>query len=354
MHEFAHWRRRDFWWVQFGRFMLALLWWNPLLRLALARMNAEAEEAADDMVVLDGRRGEAYAQALVEIAAGDPRGGSGIGVSMLGYRSLERRIRRVLQDNEWRGKLGRLAIAALVATGLIFAGVSSVYMAMAAPENATPSVKNSLLTGEMRTVAERVVANTKRRLEALRHTHAKMESQLSIEQDGKLTMAPDVSRIEAWNDLWTNLHKVEYRPQVSRWIDGGAPFFVQDQNDICDGKKAYYFNPDDIADVERYAAGPRAMFVDYLSVQPSKDVIRILESMLNMNTVPESMTYSFGYVDWKGRRALQIQEVYTRDGARIQIRTLVIRPDANDLVSLSEIRFPRKQRERVGEPLGSG
>ena len=340
VHEFAHWLRRDYLWLQFARVLLAIFWWNPFLRLALVRMKAEAEEAADDIVILDSQRADVYAQTLVEIAAGDPRSGSGIGVSMLGYRSLERRIRRVLQENRWRGKVGRLAAAVIILSVLVFAGVSSVYVAMAAPTQSAAGPLRPVLSPEMRSVAERIVAHTKERLAKLRFTHAKVESLITNETDGQTVTAPVPSRVEIWNDLWSRIHRAEYRPQVTIWTDGAAPFYVKDADDICNGRESFYFETDEPPNGIR-PMPPRGPFIDYLAVVPATDLIGLLGIMVKMDAQsPPGMDYSMAYTDWKGRRAVRVDEIYTREGKALHQRSFIVLPDAKDLVVLSEITYP--------------
>lgn len=343
IHEFAHWRRGDFLWLQFARTILAAFWWNPLLRFALSRMNAEAEEAADDMVILDQSQANDYARTLVEIAAADGGADRGLGVSMLGYRRLEHRVRRILQDNRWRGKLGRFAAGAIAIAGLLFTGVSSFYLAMASPQDSSPQVKKPVISSEMRPVAERIIARNKQRLEKLRFTHAKLESFVRREMDGQTITAPTSSKIEVWNDLWTNIHRVEYRPQVSIWEQGAAPFFIANYNDICDGKKSYYYESNEIPDEGR-SSPARPVFIDYLGVQAATDIIRMLGVLLqSAPAISNEYHCTFEYVEWKGRQAVRLQEAFLREDKIQQQRTFIVVPDANDLITVSKLHFPQSQ-----------
>ena len=104
-HEAAHWSRGDIWWQMAGSLAAALWWWNPLAWSALGRLKAEAEEAADDLVVLQEGRADAYARLLVKMAAGRTGDIPG-GISMLGRSSLEQRIRGILNQSASRNKVG--------------------------------------------------------------------------------------------------------------------------------------------------------------------------------------------------------------------------------------------------------
>ena len=129
VHELAHWIRRDGLWHYFGKIAVCSLWWNPLVAFAAQRMRAEAEEAADDCVLKHGITADGYAAILLQIAstANDLRP-SIAGVSMLGYRSLRRRMEAMLQRNPWRGKLGWGAAAAIGLTACLFVFLCTVYV----------------------------------------------------------------------------------------------------------------------------------------------------------------------------------------------------------------------------------
>ena len=68
-HEVAHVVRGDTVMLAIARLAVALHWFNPLAWAAERRLRAEAERAADDLVLEAGARASAYASHLVEIAA---------------------------------------------------------------------------------------------------------------------------------------------------------------------------------------------------------------------------------------------------------------------------------------------
>lgn len=67
-HELAHLRRRDHWTACIQVFASALLWWHPLARLALGRIERYAELACDAWAVraVNGRRRD-YAEAIIGV-----------------------------------------------------------------------------------------------------------------------------------------------------------------------------------------------------------------------------------------------------------------------------------------------
>jgi TonB family protein len=67
-HELAHVRRND-WCVQIAAEALkSLLWFNPLMWLACARLRRESEQACDDLVLRGGMPARDYAGHLLELA----------------------------------------------------------------------------------------------------------------------------------------------------------------------------------------------------------------------------------------------------------------------------------------------
>jgi beta-lactamase regulating signal transducer with metallopeptidase domain len=67
IHEHAHLKRRDLAMLAFARFVTFLHWMNPAAWYALRRMQADAEMAADDCVVVSDGEPVAYAEGLVEL-----------------------------------------------------------------------------------------------------------------------------------------------------------------------------------------------------------------------------------------------------------------------------------------------
>jgi beta-lactamase regulating signal transducer with metallopeptidase domain len=111
LHEMAHWRRGDLPWQMAALIVTAFWWWNPLAWLAAKKLRLEAEQAADDVVLLNRHENTAYAQMLVEIAASVSDNRFSAGIAMARHNSLETRIRQLLRTNPGRGKLSRTGVA---------------------------------------------------------------------------------------------------------------------------------------------------------------------------------------------------------------------------------------------------
>lgn len=99
LHELAHLDRGDWLWNLTGRFVHALLWFQPLVWFLLRRNAAAAEDVCDDYVLEYGCSREGYLQQLLEIAEKSvPQ--PAMGVSMVGFRSkLGRRAHRILDTS---------------------------------------------------------------------------------------------------------------------------------------------------------------------------------------------------------------------------------------------------------------
>lgn len=68
-HELAHIRRRDWLLLALAELTVALHWANPLVWVLLKSLRAEAELAADDLVLTSGVAPADYASHLLEVAA---------------------------------------------------------------------------------------------------------------------------------------------------------------------------------------------------------------------------------------------------------------------------------------------
>ena len=128
-HELAHLRRRDLGWQLLTTLAGCLWWWQPLMPAAARALRAEAEQAADDLAVTSGGDAHGYARTLVEIAAGWTQGQStapAAGVAMFGSReNLQHRVRELLRDNRWRGRIGGGALVAIAIIGVILLALAS-------------------------------------------------------------------------------------------------------------------------------------------------------------------------------------------------------------------------------------
>jgi beta-lactamase regulating signal transducer with metallopeptidase domain len=120
LHEFAHIRRNDFIWQVLTQFVCALYWFNPLVWFVAGRAYAEAEQAADNSVVLAGVPPVDYAKLLLE-AVHTLRPMSRTVVAMARRSEVEVRISSLLSARKRRQPFTPrvLVLTTLVAIGLL-------------------------------------------------------------------------------------------------------------------------------------------------------------------------------------------------------------------------------------------
>ena len=106
LHELAHLKRWDIWTGWLMTLLLIVHWFNPLLWLAIRRMNADREEACDVMAMgtLDRMQQGDYAHSLLDIAqhfVGPTHAPGLVGISETG-KFLARRIDMLKQMGTWK------------------------------------------------------------------------------------------------------------------------------------------------------------------------------------------------------------------------------------------------------------
>lgn len=132
IHELAHVARRDHLANIVAAVASMLLWFHPLVWLAVARLRAEAEQAADDAVLRDGTSGTSYATHLLDFAreSNVQYLSAAYGLNIGSRAPLERRIRALLDQSRRRNpawSAAQMLVAACACTAMIpSAGVRAV------------------------------------------------------------------------------------------------------------------------------------------------------------------------------------------------------------------------------------
>ena len=105
VHEAAHVARLDYVAQLVGTIACAVYWFNPITWLAVSRLRAEAEHAADDRVLAAGVDGVTYASHLLELARPDRAPlSTAMAVGMArGTTRLEKRFTAMLDSERSRG-----------------------------------------------------------------------------------------------------------------------------------------------------------------------------------------------------------------------------------------------------------
>lgn len=118
VHETAHIRRGDPWFQTLTAWNRAVFWFHPAAWWLEVQIAAEAELACDDEAAQQLGDARAYAQALVEIAAGATGGRLAPGAAMAGAAPVTRRVDRLLGEaTSSRGFLARRQVGRRVRSG---------------------------------------------------------------------------------------------------------------------------------------------------------------------------------------------------------------------------------------------
>jgi len=126
LHEAAHVRRQDWLTQTLTQAACALYWFNPLVWLLAARLQSEAERAADDAVLLAGVPPADYAQDLHAVARalstnGRQRRASFAAVTMARRSQVRGRLEAILDARRPRRRLTRCSAALAFAAALAVA-----------------------------------------------------------------------------------------------------------------------------------------------------------------------------------------------------------------------------------------
>ena len=112
-HELAHVKRFDALTQQLAQLALALLWFHPLVWLAVRRMRLEREHACDDFVLVAGARATRYADDLLGLARriGRPAVPAAAALAMARRSELEGRLLAILDPAAKRSAVRRARVA---------------------------------------------------------------------------------------------------------------------------------------------------------------------------------------------------------------------------------------------------
>ena len=127
-HELAHVKRFDAFTQQLAQIALALLWFHPLVWMAVRRMRLEREHACDDFVLSSGARASRYADDLLGLARrlARPVAPAAAALAMARRSELEGRLLSILDPRVKRTAVRRARV------GLLTLGVIALSMPLAA------------------------------------------------------------------------------------------------------------------------------------------------------------------------------------------------------------------------------
>ncbi len=275
LHEMAHHSRHDGAWQWLGWLTSSVWWWNPLAWLALRQLTSEAELSADESALSQHIAATDYAQVLVEIATGGDLGTPAAGVAMLGQSGIQNRVKALLNGAGQHGVFGRKAKLALMVTAMaaVMAVGVEVRHVMQAEKPSEP------LTEAEKDLVERSLAVLEPQIEKLQRVHVRLTETWTAE--GKETVrSPQPSVIEAWVDESARQSHAEYRPRVTQWTSGAAPWYIKDETEATDGLRGWNYEGRESNEV-RFSKEPQDAFFSLWEARPrARELREALQQML--------------------------------------------------------------------------
>ncbi|MES2593702.1 MAG: M56 family metallopeptidase [Verrucomicrobiota bacterium] len=241
LHETAHHERHDGAWQWLGWLTVSVWWWNPLCWLALRQLNVEAEHSADEAALGHEITAPDYAQVLVEIAAGGTSHVPAAGVAMLGRSGIHQRVQAILSGAGRGGHFGSKARLVFIISCLAAMLAAGVEVRQAAVQIVKPSEP---LTQVEKALVERCLTTLESQARELAKIHLKMTQSWTL-QGKEEVRSSQPSMIEAWVDEAAGKSRAEYRPRVSPWTNGAAPWFISDVTKASDGQVSWSYDGDD-------------------------------------------------------------------------------------------------------------
>jgi hypothetical protein len=173
-----------------------------------------------------------------------------------------------------------------------------------------------------------------------------------LEPDGSILKPPMPTHLEGWIDTATGIRRYEYRPQVSQWIDGAAPYISQNCTQINDGKKQYSIEPD--TDLNNIPSSPAPQangqaFTGFPLEDGSQDAMlamnaaqSVLVQMQNGKAAGFAPDLRAQWATWNGSKVIEITEAFTANpGGPVAQRQVYRLDPAHDFALCSyEIGFP--------------
>jgi beta-lactamase regulating signal transducer with metallopeptidase domain len=354
-HEVVHFHRNDLPWQTCAALICAFWWWNPLVWLLLKRLKSEAELATDEFVVSGNALATDYAEALVKVAAGissSPQ--RHIGVPMAGKSPVEQRVKAILADNPFRNRLGWIASVAVVI--LTLAGSFVASFSAIAQEKKPPSVVKTKPPETQQQLAERIVAMLNERHKRMNFLHLKVERTWSqTDDESDVPIAPPVSeKMEVWEDAESGKYRVEYRPRVSRWTNGAAPFHVEEETQINDGEYTFSQYESQGQQQPKKNSEKTSLGTEEARIgrEYEKKALRLLSLIIRNDGSPGPFKRSISEKEIDGLSVAEIVEVCTVDAGKVAQR-ITIRLDLGSMGAIVLYRFESPSRSTEWKRLHS-
>jgi beta-lactamase regulating signal transducer with metallopeptidase domain len=144
-HELAHVKRFDALSQLLGQLALALLWFHPLVWMAVRRMRMEREHACDDFVLVAGARASRYADDLLGLARrlSRPTAPAAAALAMARRSELEGRLLAILDPAMKRTAVRRARVALLTLAVMVLSAPLAAFRPAARVTLQQPDVSST-------------------------------------------------------------------------------------------------------------------------------------------------------------------------------------------------------------------
>ena len=235
LHELAHIKRRDFAIQTLNRITCTVHWYNPLVLRLFSVWKTEAEQACDDLVLRSGYSGEKYSDILLEVwrSATISRPQSSLGLAMVRSSTLEQRVIAILDHEREREEVSpRKQLQIFAIFGGITVLIAVIGLTRSTNYHLTPELQN-----DMQAILQQV--------QMQESAHLSLQLQLERKQEywsnAKGAFTPQPQATAANITLELNGTKAQYRasyhPLVSPWVQGPAPYYIDNRTDVSDGNQ---------------------------------------------------------------------------------------------------------------------
>ncbi len=265
LHEVAHITRRDSLTQFLGQLTRALHWWNPLVWVLVARMRDLGERACDDLVLKVTRAPEDYAENLIEIARTFRRTHfAAAQVGIVSSSKLGARVETILDRVLVRGGLHRRFLAVTAGVALLFL-LKSMLVIARVPGDAP--VWSEPKKAELKKILDAVERNVSA-YPNLEYSGTKVtEFWRKAENRYEAQPTPTEFAVSLMRDPDTPQFRIDYTPRVLQWINGSAPFSIQNETQFSDGETVYEVSYENRLELRPYGTWPEEGVVRLPGIQ---------------------------------------------------------------------------------------
>lgn len=318
LHELAHIKRRDFVIQTLSRITCAFHWYNPLILRLFRGWKSEAEQACDDMVLRSGYSGERYSDILLDVlrSATIPRPQSSLGLAMVRTSTFEQRVIAILDPEREREEVSPWKLMQLLA---IFGGIT-VLIAVIGLTRPT----NYHLTPELQNDIQAIL----RQVQIQENSHLALQLRLERQQEfwstakGSFEPQPQATMADITLELTGEKarYRANYRPLVSRWVQGSTPYYIENRTDVSDGNQTDTILSEPKLGYQwqtKRRAGSEIGLLAGFGYRADDQARSVIEGLEGNGFMPfNRSTYGIEKVVLNGAQAVRVQNMITFGGAQ--------------------------------------